>query len=172
MRNLPQRSLTWLVGVSCTLGFFLPVQAETQLSIATRAAEIRNLQSYARTNAACTGIEPPPIYIEEPPAHGIVCLRRTTVLLTKVEENNLSHCLGRKVPGVSVVYLARGNYVGGDIVRYSVRFPAVTLSVLVNLTVSSADSRSPRSMPPDISDPGAETIQVPGPIPSCTALVS
>jgi hypothetical protein len=172
MCSLSQRSLTWLIGVTCVSASCPPVQAETQLSITTKAAEIRSLQSYARTNAACTGIEPPPIYIEEPPAHGIVCLRRTHVLLTKVEENNLSHCLGRKVPGVSVVYLARRNYAGGDTVRYSVRFPTITLSVVVNLTVSSADSHSPQSMPPDISDPEAETIQLPGPIPSCTALVS
>jgi hypothetical protein len=144
--------------------------AQKQLSKAVTAGFYIVIEGYARTDSNCQAIDPPQFVIDQPPEHGTVCVRRGDVLVRSIVENNLTHCLGRKVSGVHVVYLPRRDHRGADHVRYTVRFPTVRHSLDVTLDV--LPERPALSLPADISAPAGETRQPAGPMPACTALVS
>jgi len=69
-----------LVGhaISCAMVFAScdSILAQTQLSKSTKAAHEVFLEGYARANNNCEAIDPPKINVDQPPEHGIVCLRR------------------------------------------------------------------------------------------------
>jgi hypothetical protein len=159
-----------LIGVSfaATLScVFCPsICAQEQLSKAVRAAHDIFLRGYARSNNDCEALDPPDIVIDRPPEHGIVCLRRGNLKLQRTVENNLVHCLGKKVIGVHVIYVAQNGYVGKDSVLYTVRFPTVQHSVEATLMVLPNDGKVPARMPAD------NPLQTTGLAPSCPALVS
>jgi len=148
-----------------------PALAQMKLSKSTSAGRAVHLKGYARTGPSCTGLDPPEIVIEQPPKHGIVCLRRDKMKLDRTIENDLKHCLGRIIRGFFVTYLPRRGYVGNDYVLYTVRFP--TAQQLVQFDVNVLPFRSGSfAEPKDVSDPIEEKIQMPGPIPLCAVPVS
>jgi hypothetical protein len=150
---------------------YSPAFAQVKLSKSTSAGRAVHLQGYARSDPSCAGLDPPEILIEQPPQHGIVCLRRDKMMLDGTIENNLKHCLGRIINGFFVTYLPRRGYVGSDHVLYTVRFP--TTQHMVQFDVKVLPFR-PGSFaePKDISDPIDEKVQMPGPIPLCAVPVS
>jgi hypothetical protein len=157
------------------LGLFIlgaPSLAQVQLWKTTKAAHDVFLDGYARTNNKCESIDPPTIYVDQPPKHGIVCSRNGDLLLRKTVENDLSHCLSKRAHGIHVIYLPRKGYAGPDTVRYTVRFPTVQHTVDVVLTVLPDDSQPRDVAPADISAPIGDVSQMPGPLPVCAALVS
>jgi hypothetical protein len=81
------------------LGLFVfcdPSLAQVQLSKSTKAAHDLFLEGYARTNNKCESIDPPTVYVDQPPEHGIVCSGNADLLLKKTVENDLSQCLSRR----------------------------------------------------------------------------
>jgi hypothetical protein len=150
----------------------VPSTAQVQLSKSTKAAHDVFLEGYARTNSKCESIDPPSVFVDQPPEHGIVCSRSADLLLRKTVENDLAHCLSRRAHGIHVIYLPHRGYAGPDKVRYTVKFPTTQHTVEVNLTVLPDDPQSRTVVPADISAPIGDSAQKPGPLPVCAALVS
>jgi hypothetical protein len=142
------------------------------LTKTTEWAKAAVILGYGRANQNCEGVEPPALYLDKPPDHGTVCFRKSNIRLREVIVGGLPQCVGRKVRGVSVVYLSRWGYAGSDNLAYTVVFPQARHSVHVDLTVLSNRPNAPGTVPADISSPAAESPQSPGPMPECTALVS
>jgi hypothetical protein len=143
-----------------------------RLSKATIAGHEVFVDGYARSDNNCQGLAPPQITIDDPPEHGIICLRRGDLWLKATIENNLAHCLGKKVSGFHVIYIARKDYTGPDHVHYTVVFPTVQHSMDVTLNVWPDSSKTSVATPGDISATIGETRQPSGPIPACPTLVS
>ena len=149
-----------------------PLLAQVQLSKTVRAAQDSFIEGYVRRDTTCKPLDPPQLVIEQPPEHGIVCYKLADVLTQKPIGNNYTQCLGKKISGIHVRYLARGGYTGPDHVLYIVVFPDVRHKVEVNLNVLPAKPNSSVNVPADISEPADEKPQLSGPMPSCTVLVS
>ena len=163
--------VTLLTGASLYVVLCAPALAQMKLAKSTSAGRAVHLQGYARADPRCEGLDPPGITIEQPPEHGIVCLRRDKMRLNNVLENSHKHCLGRIIVGFFVTYLPHRSYVGDDRVLYTVRFPTVQHVVQFDLKVLPYQSGR-FTEPKDISDPIDEKPQMPGPIPLCAVPVS
>jgi hypothetical protein len=148
-----------------------PLLAQVQLTKSTKAAHEVFLEGYARTDNKCESIDPPTVYVDKPPKHGIVCSKNADLLLRKTVENDLSHCLRRKAHGIHVIYVPSKGYAGPDTVRYTVRFPTTQHTVDVILTVLPDAPEPGKSTPADTGAMGLVS-QMPGPLPVCAALVS
>jgi hypothetical protein len=170
------RSMLVFLGILTAIGFLsccsLAAAQDQHLTKTTEAAKAVSILGYSRSNQSCEGIEPPALYLDKPPDHGTICFRPGNIKLSEAIVGGLTHCLGRTIRGVSVIYLPRWGYIGPDDVRYTVVFPQARQSVYVDLTVLSSQSGSSGAVPPDISAPAMESPQSPGPMPACTALVS
>lgn len=127
---------------------------------------------YARTNAACEGIEPPTILLDKPPEHGTVCWRSGKVRMNRVVEGNLNHCIGGVVAGVVVQYMSRLGYTGSDETDFTVRFPRTDHAVKTVLTVRARAIDRPGPQSSYIDDMNALQPQVSGPMPKCVPLMS
>src|SRR5262249_28374836 len=130
------------------------------------------LSGHARTDNNCAAMGTTPIDLDQAPAHGVVCLRPAQVTLEYLAPGTPARCRGQKPLGLRVIYLPRHGYVGGDSVRYTVRFKTATMKMDVSLTVLPDAPPSTPAVPADISSPAEETLQQLGPIPLCAALVS
>jgi hypothetical protein len=108
---------------------------DEHLTRTTKANEKISILSYARSNQACEGIDPPSFYLDKAPDHGVVCFRAGTVKLQNAIVGNLTHCIGKQIRGVTIVYVPQQGYVGSDEVRYTVIFPEARHSVFVDLAV-------------------------------------
>jgi hypothetical protein len=173
MRAMVLRLVAYgLVALATSLLPCANAYAQRQLLKIVTAGHDVLVDGYARADNNCQGIDPPQIMIEQPPEHGTVCFRRDDLVLRTTMENNLVHCLGRKVSGFSVIYLSRRDYKGADRFRYTVRFPTVEHSIDVTLNVLPEWRASLMAVPADVSAAAGETRQRAGPIPACTALVS
>ena len=148
----------------------VPTSAQVLLARTTKATHNVFIEGYARTDDKCESIDPPTVYVDKPPKHGIVCFRSADLRLRTTVENNLAHCLGRSAHGIHVIYAPRAGYAGPDTVRYTVRFPKTQHTVDVILTVL-PDDRQPSGATPGGPFIG-DVSQTPGPLPVCTALVS
>ena len=148
--------------------YFPPAYAEGEhLTKVTKAGHDIAILSYARSNQNCEGIEPPGLYLDEPPKHGIVCFRHSKVKLQNAVVGNLTQCLGQSIRGVTIYYFPRSKYVGPDELRYTVIFPEKRHGVYAELTVirDSADDGSVAASPMEYAQPT-------GPIPVCSPAVS
>jgi len=79
-------SYSRILPLVAAIGLFVlcvPSLAQVQLSKSTKAAHDVFLEGYARTNDKCESIDPPAIYVEKPPKHGIICSRDADLLLRK-----------------------------------------------------------------------------------------
>jgi hypothetical protein len=172
----PQRAVAGLGFAVALIFALLPstsVRAQDQhLAKTVKAGHAASISGYARSNGECEGVEPPGLYVDTPPQHGIVCFRTSKIMLREAIVGNLTYCVGRKIGGVTVVYLPRWKYVGADTTRYSVVFPEARRNIDVDLTVVPDRPDSPDQVPADINGPAVESSQSPGPMPRCTALVS
>jgi hypothetical protein len=134
------------------------------------------LRTYGKhdPNKDCASLEPPRINLDQPPIHGVVCLRRTDYTIRWVCSNRSAHCVGRKANGVSVVYLPRHGYIGADTLVYTVHMSPGPVTFNTSLTIEPDAPPSPgaSAVPADISAPAGDTPQSPGPIPMCPALMS
>jgi hypothetical protein len=158
-----------MVGVSLLSA---STSAQVLLARTTKTAHDVFVEGYARTDNKCESIDPPTVYVDQPPKHGIVCFRKADLRLRATVENNLAHCLSRSAHGIHVIYVPRGGYAGPDAVRYTVRFPKTQHTVDVILTVLPDNQQPSRATPPPSGPFIGDASQTPGPLPVCTALVS
>jgi hypothetical protein len=133
-----------------------------------------SILSYARANQRCEGIDPPSLYLDKPADHGSVCFRvSTTIRLLDAIVGNLTHCIGRQIRGVTVVYIPRAGYVGLDEVRYTVIFPQARHSVFVDVTVVPGQPTTESgNMVSGVGSFPIEAIQSQGPLRACIEAVS
>jgi hypothetical protein len=161
-----------LVALAVLVLLCVPTAAQVLLARTTKAAHGVFIEGYARTDNECESIEPPTVYVDKPPRHGIVCFRKADLRLRTTVENNLMHCLGRSAHGIHVIYMPRQGYAGPDTVRYTVHFPKTQHAVDVILTVL-PDDQQPSNAAPSAGGPViGDVSQTPGPLPVCAALVS
>jgi hypothetical protein len=166
----------WMFGLAWALmatSSFSPALAEDQrLAKTTRADHDVVILGYGRSNQNCESIDPPALYLEKPPDHGTVCFRTNDITINKAIVGNLTHCIGRKIHGVVVVYSPGWKYAGPDDVRYTVIFPKARHGVYVELTVLPDRPSSSGAVSMDLDAPTTGSPQLPGPIPACASLVS
>jgi hypothetical protein len=129
------------------------------------------LSGHVRLDRNCASLGAPQINLEQPPAHGVMCLRAGNVRLQYLVGNAPANCLGGKAAGVRVVYRPHDGYTGKDEARYIVQFPKARVTVDVDLTIVPDDRPSPNGEAPAGSIPAEET-QKPGLVPACAELVS
>ncbi len=153
--------------------FCAPSSAQDEKIIrVTSVAHDVFIKGYARANAICDALQPPPIYVDKPPWHGIVCSNVGSLWLDKRVTRRGAKCAGRKVKGIHVIYLPKAGYLGPDTIHFVVKFPAEDHGVAASVTVVPSKPGEPPAVPSDISAPRGDKPQLPGPLPSCTALVS
>jgi hypothetical protein len=148
-----------------------PASAQDQhLSRTTKADSEINILGYARANQSCEGIDPPSLFLDKPPDHGSVCFRPGKLRLKEAIVGNLTQCVGRQVPGVTVVYIPQAGYIGTDEVRYTVIFPQARHVVYVDLNVTPGQPKPAGVAQGDGNF--AIDKQPQGPMRACTELVS
>jgi hypothetical protein len=95
-----------LAGAACVLCCLaVPVWAQNEVlqrkTLKTgKAGHEMTLGGHVRIDRNCLSIGVPRIDLEQPPAHGIMCLRPADVPLQYLVGNAPSSCLGRKAAGV------------------------------------------------------------------------
>ncbi len=143
-----------------------PARAE-HLTLTTSHTEV-TIRGYARWDKNCTAAEPPQVYLDVAPSDGTVCVRTDTGTVRRVREGKANHCVGRRMGGISVVYQPRRGFAGADVLRYTVKFKAVSATFDVDIRVQ------PDHVPIQGGETGRSTAppQPPGLIPACAALVS
>jgi hypothetical protein len=174
-----KRLQTATLGLACVIAgaavvvFPSSTHAQDQhLAKTAKADHEVSILSYARSNQECDGIEPPKLYLDKPPEHGVVCFRPSQVRLQNTVVGNLTQCLGRKIRGVTIVYRSATKYRGSDEIRYTVIFPELSHHVDVDLTVEPDQSNVSDTSLREINGPAEEGSQSQGPMPACTVLTS
>jgi hypothetical protein len=161
------------VAVAALLMFCDSVAAQDEhLNRIAKAALDTSIAGYTRTNAACEGVDPPTLYLDKPPEHGVVCWRSGDIRMNAVVVGNHSHCMGRIARGVAVRYLSRRDYAGPDDFRYIVHYPQMDHSVGVTVTVRSSGPGPSKMQTLDIDTMDPERSQSPAPMPRCVLLMS
>jgi hypothetical protein len=147
---------------------------DQRLARTTKMDREISILSYARANQSCEGIDPPSLYLDKAADHGSVCFRvSTTIRLQDAIVGNLTHCIGRRIRGVTVVYIPRAGYVGFDEVRYTVIFPQARHSVFVDLTVVPGQPTTESgNVVSGVGSLPLEAIQPQGPLRACIEAVS
>src|SRR5262245_65242385 len=113
-----------------------PARAD-HLTRATKHQSEVTIRGYARWNNNCEAEEPPQIHLDAAPQNGFVCVRPNNGIVQIVREGKANHCVGRRIPGVSLVYLPRGRFTGVDAIKYTVKFQTVNVTVDADITVGS-----------------------------------
>jgi hypothetical protein len=177
LRGVRVRAFDDIVYISCVAvaAVMLCDSAAAQdehLNRIAKAAQDTSIAGYIRTNAACEGIDPPTLYLDEPPEHGVVCWNSADIRIRWVIESNMGHCVGRIARGVAIRYLSRRDYAGPDDLRYTVRFTQVNHSVGITVTVRPSGPESSRKQSLDVDTMEPDRPQSPGPMPRCVLLMS
>jgi hypothetical protein len=134
---------------------------------ATASKELR-VHGYTHTNDTCESKEPPPeIDLNIPPTGGTACMRPGMVHLHNVWPDRIQHCLGKRVPGVFVIYIPFEGFTGIDTMQYSVRVQPSqprTYEAEIKVEAGQATAAGASSPPSELQKAGA--------MPACPALVS
>ena len=166
-----------LAGAACILCCLaVPVWAQNEVlqrkTLKTgKAGHEMTLSGHVRIDRNCLSIGVPRIDLQQPPAHGIMCLTAggcAAAISGRQCSKQLSRAQGRRV---RVFYRSYDGYTGKDEARYTVRFPRSQVNVDVDLTIV-PDERPPISGVLPADGVPAEEAQTPGPMPACAALES
>jgi len=179
MRRIGCRAMRLAVGAIGVLCFCPAVAEEASLpnlAVPPTLSKFGNanhelmVRGHTQTNSSCVAVELPDLHLDTPPRHGVLCLRPADDVPIVF---GTSLCLGKRVSGVRIYYLPRYGYTGADTFRYTALFSKrYRYTRDVNLVIVPDVPPSPGAVPADISGAADDTLQSPGPIPPCTALVS
>jgi hypothetical protein len=106
------------------------------------------------------------IYLDEAPKGGTVCLRQGKVRLTR-QWSGKTHCLGKRISGVNVIYVPYASFTGNDAVRYTVTGAKTRARRTYEAEIRVETGHAPSETTSSPSEP-----QKAGPMPVCPALVS
>lgn len=164
-----------MLGIGCVLMTLLvcsrALAQDQHLTRTTVADRQVTILGYARSNPACEGVDPPSLYVDNPPEHGNLCYRESKVKLQEAIVGNLTHCVGRQIPGIVVIYVPQSGYTGPDSMRYTVIFPQARHVVFVDVMVTPGEVKS-RNAASGAIDVLPETAHAQRSIRACTELVS
>jgi hypothetical protein len=138
------------------------------LTRVTKSGNEVKIRGYVRWNQNCDALENRQIYLVVPPENGVVCIRTSIVTVQRIYEGEHTYCVGQRMRGVDVIYVPRPGFTGIDVIRYTVKFNAVRLTVDADISVKSDQVTTETGEVPPISEPP----QTQGPIPVCAPLVS
>jgi len=140
-----------------------------EIAVTARTSEEAVINGHVFADSTCAAIEFPWLLLIKPPDHGVVCYR--------IEEFEVAQdsfpdraCVGRRVSGVNIIYLAHPGYSGPDSLRYDTVSSRGRDQTSVRLTVL-PDTRTPSARietkgPPD----GLPMLS--GSVPKCAVPVS
>lgn len=168
-----KRGSKWLsamvVGLVASAGLFAArsqaaVERVTHVTTAGKAAEIGH---HARWNANCDSAAAPRLSIEQPPAHGRLCVVPGPIRPVMSRSGVGLNCVGRTIEGVHVVYSPHAAFTGIDTLRYGLDAPEGHVSRDVSIMIEPAGG-SPASATTAVTG----DVQDPGPMPECPHPVS
>jgi hypothetical protein len=90
---------------------------DSEMTVTTRTSEETVINGYAYADSTCAPIELPQLLLMKPPKYGVVCYRIEDFEVAGDSGTDRA-CIGRRVCGISVFYLARPGYSGPDSLRY------------------------------------------------------
>jgi hypothetical protein len=158
---------TTAVGLCMVLAGSTLAHAE-HLTRATKSYNEVTIGGFARWNSNCEPLESPQVYLDVPPKNGVVCARTSKGTAGKVREGKAGQCAGRPMRGINLVYLPRSGFTGIDVVRYTVKFTAISQTLDVDISVQSDQAATGNVG----TSPSSEAPQTQGPVPVCVPLVS
>jgi hypothetical protein len=149
-----------------------PALAQTQhlTRFAINPKEVE-IQGYARFNESCDVLELPQIYLDVPPENGVVCSRPSKVTVRVIVEREGKNCLGRSIRGIHLIYIPRPRFTGVEVIRYTVKFDVVRLTVDADIRVARGKSDQVTAESGEVPR-SSEPAQTQGPIPVCAPLPS
>jgi hypothetical protein len=151
---------------------------------ATHAEEVRKIKKVAKGNKevavsshasfwnkTCEFRGLVEIYLDEAPKGGTVCMRQGIGRLAINEWcrdcwSGRTHCLGKRIRGVFVIYVPYASFTGNDVVRYT-----VTGVTSARRTYEAEIRVETGRAPPETTNSPSEP-QKAGPMPVCPMLVS
>ena len=153
---------------------------------ATHAAEVHKIKKVAKghrevvvsahasfRNYTCEFRGLVEIYLDEAPKGGTVCMRQGKVRLAdilsgKTHWSGKTHCLGKRISGVFVIYVPYASFTGNDAVRYTVTGAKTRARRTYEAEIRVETGHAPSETTSSPSEP-----QKAGPMPVCpAALVS
>jgi hypothetical protein len=176
-----RRSRVWqsAKGSCClTLGVLSAVLAmnmscfaeDSEMTVTARASEETVINGYAYADSTCAPIELPRLLLTKPPEYGVVCYRIEDFEVADDSGQDRA-CIGRRVRGINVFYVARPGYSGPDRLRYeevnSRGRQRVSVRVKVLPDHSRASTASAR-----VDGSSRESAMLVGPVPPCAVPVS
>jgi hypothetical protein len=153
------------VSLSAVLMASTPARAE-HLTMTTKSPNEVKIRGYARFDSNCAANEAPEIYLDVPPQNGFVCVRASRVTVRRIYAGTAG-CVGRSMSGLDVIYLPRRTFSGVEAIRYTVKFPTVTVTIDADIKVQSDQAGTEGGR-----IPAFESLQTQGPVPVCVPLVS
>jgi hypothetical protein len=115
--------------------------AAGEMIVTTRTSEEAVINGHVFADSTCAAIEFPWLLLIKPPDHGVVCYR---IEKFEVAQDSFTDqaCVGRRVSGVNIFYLAHPGYTGPDSLRYATVSSRGRDQTSVRLTVL-PDTRAP-----------------------------
>ncbi len=127
-----------------------PVQAGAQVNVTRKVKGGHEATvGYAlRWDKNC-GPLAPKIILTVPPDHGSICARDYIGLARRNVVSADQSCVGKRILGLQIIYLARSDYSGHDTVDYVIQFPGVVRNTHAEIEVRPGDD-------PAAAKPGEE----------------
>ena len=96
----------------------------------------------------------PKLVLTVPPDHGSLCARDVIRVAKRNVVSDDQTCIGKRIRGLQIVYLARSDYAGHDCVDYLIQFPGKTLSKHVDIEVRPGDRPAAPRLGEESTAPG------------------
>jgi len=143
--------------------------AAGEITVTTGTSEEAVINGHVFADSTCAAIEFPWLLLIKPPDHGIVCYR---IEEFEVAQDSFTDqaCVGRRVSGVNIFYLAHPGYDGPDSLRYDTISSRGREPVSVSLTV--LPDKPTSSVKAGIKGSRDASPMLVGPVPICSAPVS
>jgi hypothetical protein len=112
--------------------------ADTNVTRKVKAGQEIPIGYALRWDKNCAPLTPK-IVLTVPPEHGSICARDYVGLARRNVVNADQTCVGKRILGLQVIYLARSDYAGHDAVDYVIEFPGVVRSTHAEIEVRPGD---------------------------------
>ena len=141
-----------------------------EMTVTTRTSEEIVINGHVDADNTCVPIELPRLMLMKPPEYGVVCYRIEDFEVAGDSGRDRA-CVGRRVRGVNVFYLARPGYSGPDSLRYEAITPRGRQRVSVRVRVL-PDHSNASTASASVDGSSRKSAMLPGPIPPCVVPVS
>jgi hypothetical protein len=143
---------------------------DSEMTVTARTSEETVINGYAFADKTCAPIELPQLLLMKPPKYGVVCFRIEDFEVA-ADSGGDRACIGSRVRGINVFYLARPGYSGPDSLRYEAINHRGRERVSVRVKVL-PDRSNASTASAGVDGPSRESAMSAGPIPACAVPVS